>query len=121
MNLLIVRVINYENKNKNKKFNSALKTRAFENKNEFKSHKDKNKSETKFKKSNEISMSDNVKKKKLMSFNLNLSSDLFTQTQLKILAISKKNSSWYLDSNISFHISDKKNKFMNLQKITESS
>jgi len=73
MNLLIVRVINYENKNKNKKFNSALKTEASENKNEFKSHKDKNKNEIKLKKSNEmstlISMSDNVKKKKLSYIN----------------------------------------------------
>ena len=61
MNLLIVRAINYKNKNKNKKFNSALKAGA----SEFKSHKDKNKSETKFKKSNKMSMSDNVEKKKL--------------------------------------------------------
>src|SRR5204862_3202670 len=64
MNLLIARMINYENKNKNKKFNSALKAGA----SEFKSNKDKNKSEAKFKKSNEMSMStstsDNVKKKK---------------------------------------------------------
>ena len=69
MNLLIVRAINYKNKNKNKKFNSALKTEAFKNKNEFKSHnksKNKNKSETKLKKSNETSTStsDNVEKKK---------------------------------------------------------
>ena len=69
MNLLIIRVINYENKNKNKKFNSALKTEAFKNKNEFKSHKNKNKSETKFKKLNKISTSDNVKKKKLTYIN----------------------------------------------------
>src|SRR6266487_3320197 len=69
MNLLIIRVINYENKNKNKKFNSTLKAEAFENKNEFKSHnKNKNKSETKFKKSNKILMlmSDNAEKKKLI-------------------------------------------------------
>ena len=69
MNLLIIRVINYENKNKNKKFNSALKAETFK----FKFHKDKNKSETKFKKSNEMltSMltSDNVKKKKLTYIN----------------------------------------------------
>ena len=62
-----------------------------------------------------------------MSFNFNLSSDFFTQTQsaqsaqLKILAISKKNSSWYLDNDVSFHVSDEKDKFMNLQKVTESS
>src|SRR5438034_176725 len=59
MNLLIVRAINYENKNKNKKFNSALKAET----SEFKSHKDKNKSETKLKKSNKTS--DNTEKKKL--------------------------------------------------------
>ena len=76
MNLLIVRMINYENKNKNKnkKFNNALKAETFENKNEFKSHnksKNKNKSETKLKKSNETSMSmlDNVKKKKFTYIN----------------------------------------------------
>src|SRR6266487_1499083 len=70
MNLLIIRIINYENKNKNKKFNSALKAETSENKDEFKSHnksKNKNKSETKFKKSNETS--DNADKKKLMYIN----------------------------------------------------
>jgi len=40
---------------------------------------------------------------------------------LKILIISKKNSSWYLDNSVSFHVFDEKNKFTNLQKITESS
>ena len=63
MNLLIVRAINYKNKNRNKKFNNALKAETFENKDEFKSHnksKNKDKSETKLKKSNETS--DNVKK-----------------------------------------------------------
>src|SRR5438034_3180434 len=74
MNLLIIRAINYESKNKDKKFNSTFKTRAFKNKNEFKFHnksKNKNKSETKFKKSNKTSMStsDNVKKKKLTYIN----------------------------------------------------
>src|SRR6266536_1858011 len=69
MNLLIIRTINYKNKNKNKKFNNALKAEAFKNKNEFKSHKDKNKSETKLKKSNETSMSDNTEKKKLTYIN----------------------------------------------------
>ena len=66
INLLIIRVINYENKNKNKKFNNAFKAETFENKNEFKSHKNKNKnkSETKFKKLNKTSMSDNAEKKK---------------------------------------------------------
>ena len=48
MNLFIIRAINYKNKNKNKKFNSALKADTFKNKNEFKfqnklkSYKDKN-------------------------------------------------------------------------------
>src|SRR5436190_20118963 len=76
MNLLIVRAINYESKNKNKKFNSTFKTEASEDKNEFKSHnknknKNKNKNETKFKKSNETSTftSDNVEKKKLTYIN----------------------------------------------------
>ena len=76
MNLLIVRMINYKNKNKNKKFNSVLKTETSENKDEFKSHnknKNKNKSETKFKKSNKTSMStlisDNIKKKKFTYIN----------------------------------------------------
>ena len=71
MNLLIVRVINYENKNKNKKFNNVFKVEIFKNKNEFKSHKDKNKSKTKLKKSNKTSMSmlDNIKKKKLTYIN----------------------------------------------------
>src|SRR5436190_22720026 len=64
MNLLIIRIINYKNKNKNKKFNNAFKVETFKNKNKFKSHnKNKNKSETKLKKSNK--MLDNVKKKKL--------------------------------------------------------
>ncbi len=69
MNLLIVRVINYENKNKNKKFNNALKAET----SEFKFNKDKNKSETKLKKSNETltSISDNVEKKKLTYINCN--------------------------------------------------
>ncbi len=70
MNLLIIRMINYENKNKNKKFNSALKAET----SEFKiNNKDKNKSETKFKKSNKISMSisDNAEKKKLTYINYN--------------------------------------------------
>src|SRR5437773_1230320 len=71
MNLLIIRIINYENKNKNKKFNSALKAEAFENKNEFKFNKDKNKSKIKFKKSNETSISDNAEKKKLTYINCN--------------------------------------------------
>src|SRR5436190_21833562 len=75
MNLFIIRVINYKNKNKNKKFNSIFKIEAFKNKNEFKFHKDKNKSEIKLKKSNETSTStststlDNVKKKKLTYIN----------------------------------------------------
>src|SRR5213078_2540214 len=66
MNLLIIRAINYKNKNKNKKFNNALKADAFKNKDEFKFHnknKNKNKSEIKFKKLNETSISDNIKKK----------------------------------------------------------
>ena len=68
MNLLIVRAINYENKNKNKKFNSALKAEI----SEFKfNNKDKNKSETKLKKSNEMLMSDNINKKKLTYINCN--------------------------------------------------
>ena len=33
----------------------------------------------------------------------------------------KKNSSWYLDNNVSFHVFNEKNKFINLQKVTESS
>ena len=62
-----------------------------------------------------------------MSFNLNFSSDFSAQTQSaqltqsKILAISKKNSSWYLDSSVSFHVFSEKDKFINLQKITKSS
>src|SRR5947207_13442201 len=69
MNLLIIRTINYKNKNKNKKFNNALKVEA----SEFKSHKDKNKnkSETKFKKSNKTSTSDNVEKKKFIYIDCN--------------------------------------------------
>src|SRR2546421_11982217 len=47
MDLLIARAINYENKNKDKKSNSALKAGASENKNEYKSNKDNNKSEAK--------------------------------------------------------------------------
>src|SRR5204863_4964009 len=70
MNLLIVRIINYKNKNKNKKFNNALKTEAFKNKNEFKlNNKNKNKSKTKLKKSNKIS--NNINKKKLMYIDCN--------------------------------------------------
>ena len=63
MNLLIIRMINYKNKNKNKKFNNVLKAETFE----FKSHKNKNKNEIKFKKSNKIS--DNANKKKLTYIN----------------------------------------------------
>ena len=55
-----------------------------------------------------------------MSFNLNFSSDFSAQTQL-ILAIQKKNSNWYLDNDVSFHVSDEKNKFTDLWKVTESS
>ena len=72
MNLLIIKAINYKNKNKNKKFNNAFKAEASENKDEFKSHnknKNKNKSETKLKKLNETSTSDNVEKKKLTYIN----------------------------------------------------
>ena len=68
MNLLITRAINYKNKNKNKKFNSALKAGASENKNEFKFNKNNNKSEAKLKKSNET---DNAEKKKLTYNNCN--------------------------------------------------
>src|SRR5213596_2821979 len=74
MNLFIVRMINYKNKNKNKKFNNVFKTEAFKNKNEFKSHnknKNKNKSETKLKKSNKTSTSDNIEKKKFTYINCN--------------------------------------------------
>ena len=74
MNLLIIRAINYENKNKNKKFNNTLKAGAFKNKDEFKSHnksKNKNKSETKLKKSNETSTSNNTEKKKFTYINCN--------------------------------------------------
>ena len=67
MNLLIVRAINYENKNKNKKFNNVLKAET----SEFKFNKDKNKSKIKFKKSNETSISDNAEKKKLTYINCN--------------------------------------------------
>ena len=56
-----------------------------------------------------------------MSFNFNLSSDFSAQTQLKILAIQKKDSSWYLDSSVSFHVFSKKNKFTNLWKIIKNS
>src|SRR5438046_1403657 len=59
MNLLIVKAINYENKNKNKKFNNAFKVEAFK----FKFNKDKNKNKTKLKKSNKISISNNIKKR----------------------------------------------------------
>ena len=58
---------------------------------------------------------------KIVSFNLNFSSGLSAQTQSKILATQKKNSNWYLDSDASFHVSSEKDKFTNLQKITESS
>src|SRR5204862_107744 len=61
MNLLIIRMINYKNKNKNKKFNDVFKVETSENKNEFKFYnKNKNKNETKLKKSNKTS--NNVKK-----------------------------------------------------------
>ena len=56
-----------------------------------------------------------------MSFNFNLSSGLSVQAQLKILATSKRDSSWYLDNDASFHVSDEKDKFTDLQKVTESS
>src|SRR5437667_10770370 len=74
MNLLIIRIINYKNKNKNKNFNCTLKVKTFENKNEFKLYnkdKNKNKNKIKFKKLNETSMSDNVKKKKITYINYN--------------------------------------------------
>ena len=67
MNLLIIKMINYKNKNKNKKFNNVFKTETSENKNEFKSHnknKNKNKSETKFKKLNKTLILNNIEKKK---------------------------------------------------------
>ena len=81
MNLLIVRTINYENNNKNKKFNNAFKTETFKNKDEFKFHnKNKNKSETKFKKSNETSTSDNIKKKKLIYINYDYCERWYSQS-----------------------------------------
>ena len=40
---------------------------------------------------------------------------------MKILATQKKNSSWYLDNDASFHVFNEKDKFTNLWKITESS
>ena len=55
-----------------------------------------------------------------MSFNFNFSLNLFVQTQSKILAIQKKNSSWYFDSSVSFHVSDEKNKFTDLWKIIKN-
>ena len=61
-----------------------------------------------------------------MSFNFNFLSDFFVQiqsaqsAQLKILAIQKKNSNLYFNNDVSFHISDEKNKFTNLWKITEN-
>src|SRR5436190_19637505 len=73
MNLFIIKMINYKNKNKNKKFNNVFKIETFKNKNEFKFHKNKNKNKTKFKKSNKTSIStlNNVEKKKLTYINYN--------------------------------------------------
>ncbi len=59
MNLLIIKIINYKNKNKNKKFNNVLKTKI----SEFKSYKNKNKNKIKLKKLNKILILDNIKKK----------------------------------------------------------
>ena len=62
MNLLIIKAINYKNKNKNKKFNNALKAET----SEFKFYnKNKNKSEAKPKKPNEMSTPDNTADKKM--------------------------------------------------------
>ena len=54
-----------------------------------------------------------------MSFNFNFSSDFFIQTQSTqstqlILTIFKKNSSWYFDNDVLFHVSDEKDKFTDL-------
>ena len=38
-----------------------------------------------------------------------------------ILVILKKNSNWYLDNNVLFHVFSKKNKFTNLQKVIKNS
>ena len=93
MNLLIVKAINYENKNKNKKFNNALKAEASENKDEFKSHnksKNKNKSETKLKKSNETS--NNIKKKNShISIVIIVKDDIHNHASISILNLQKKN------------------------------
>src|SRR5204863_4768699 len=95
MNLLIVRMINYENKNKNKKFNNALKAEASKNKDEFKFHnksKNKNKSETKFKKSNKISMSDNAEKKNSHTLIvITVKNGIHNHAFISILSLQKKN------------------------------
>ena len=92
MNLLIARMINYENKNKNKKFNNAFKAEA----SEFKFNKDKNKSETKFKKLNKtstsISTSDNIKKKNLhISIVITVKDSIQYYASISILSLQKKN------------------------------
>src|SRR5205085_11572301 len=96
MNLLIVRIINYENKNKNKKFNNAFKAETFENKNEFKFHKNKNKNETKFKKSNKMSMSmlisDNAEKKNSHTLiTITVKDNIHNHAFISILSLQKKN------------------------------
>ena len=92
MNILIIRAINYENKNKNKKFNNAFKTEASENKNEFKFNKDKNKSETKLKKSNETSTSNNIEKKNShILIVITMKNDIHNHAFISILNLQKKN------------------------------
>ena len=92
MNLFIVRIINYKNKNKNKKFNNALKAEIFKNKNEFKFHKNKNKSETKFKKSNKTSTSDNAEKKNSYTLIvITVKNNIYNHAFISILNLQKKN------------------------------
>ena len=97
MNLFIIRIINYKNKNKDKKFNNAFKAEVFENKNEFKSHnKNKNKSETKFKKSNETSMSmlmsNNAEKKNShILIVIIVKNSIHNHAFISILSLQKKN------------------------------
>src|SRR5436190_23636983 len=91
MNLLIIRMINYKNKNKNKKFKNVFKIEVFENKNEFKSHKDKNKSEIKLKKSNETSMSNNIKKNSHILIVITVKNDIYNHASISILNLQKKN------------------------------
>src|SRR5436189_260725 len=75
-----------------KKFKNAIKNETSENKNKFKFHnKNKNKNEIKLKKSNETSISDNIKKKSHTSIAIIVKDSIHNHAFISILNLQRKN------------------------------